>query len=278
MRLAHPAIFADRSNSCGQRIRLAPCVSSFIGDPIMRPNSAHTSVRRPAVAGLFYPADAAELRTSVSEHLRQAPSPRAETPKALIVPHAGYVYSGGVAGRRTHSSPVAHASAPDRAARSESSGLPARRSRAAGSRVRDASRPRRNRPRAGGRLLARGDVVQSDQPHALEHSLEVQLPFLQSMFRDFTVLPLVLGDAPADYVASLLADVWGDADTLVLASSDLSHYHRYEIAQQLDAATSAAILRLHANLTATRRAAPSPSMACCGWRPKGASHRRDRAL
>jgi AmmeMemoRadiSam system protein B len=99
------------------------------------------------------------------------------------------------------------------------------------------------------RLLKRGDVMQSDQPHALEHSLEVQLPFLQTLFEDFTLLPLVLGEAPADYVAALLSDVWGDEDTLVLASSDLSHYHRYDVAQQLDGATSAAILRMDANLT-----------------------------
>jgi MEMO1 family protein len=223
---------------------------AYIEDHIMRPNSAHTSVRRPAVAGLFYPADAAELRTSVSEHLRHAPAARAETPKALIVPHAGYVYSGGVAG-------CAYAQLAGRTRRPRRIVLigPSHRVYLHG-----AALPQANAFETPlglveidrdlvGRLLARGDVTQSDQPHALEHSLEVQLPFLQAMFQDFTVLPLVLGDAPADYVASLLADVWGDADTLVLASSDLSHYHRYEVAQQLDAATSAAILRLQANLS-----------------------------
>jgi AmmeMemoRadiSam system protein B len=98
-------------------------------------------------------------------------------------------------------------------------------------------------------LLARNDVLWSDEPHALEHSLEVQLPFLQTLFDEFTLLPIVLGEASPTYVASLLRDVWGGAETLVLASSDLSHYHAYDDAQRIDAATSAAILRYEANLS-----------------------------
>ena len=96
-------------------------------------------------------------------------------------------------------------------------------------------------------LLARQDVLLSDEPHALEHSLEVQLPFLQTLFDDFTLLPIVLGAASPVYVASLLSDVWGGPETLVLASSDLSHYHAYDDAQSIDAATSAAILRYDAH-------------------------------
>jgi AmmeMemoRadiSam system protein B len=216
----------------------------------MRPNSVHTSVRRPAVAGLFYPADPEELRTSVSEHLRQAPPPRPDAPKALIAPHAGYIYSGGVAG-------CAYAQLAGRARRPRRVVLlgPSHRVYLRGAAVPQADALETPLGRVEvdreltARLLARGDVVQSDQPHAMEHSLEVQLPFLQVVLRDFTVLPLVLGDASPDYVASLLADVWGDADTLVLASSDLSHYNRYEVAQQLDAATSGAILQLQTNLS-----------------------------
>jgi MEMO1 family protein len=97
-------------------------------------------------------------------------------------------------------------------------------------------------------LLQRGDVVESDTPHAQEHCLEVQLPFLQMLFDDFTLLPLVIGSATPEHVAAALAQAWGDASTLVLVSSDLSHYHTYEQARQIDAATSAAILRRDATL------------------------------
>jgi MEMO1 family protein len=216
----------------------------------MRPISVQTSVRRPAVAGLFYPADPAELRAAVSEHLRQAPPPRGEAPKALIVPHAGYIYSGRVAGCAY--AQVAHREQPPRrivligpSHRVYLRGAAAPQADAFETPLGVIEIDRALRAR----LLERQAVIQSDQPHALEHSLEVQLPFLQAMFRDFTLLPIVLGDAPADFVASLLAEVWDGEDTLVLASSDLSHYHRYETAQQIDAATSAAILRLQSNLS-----------------------------
>ena len=235
---------------CGARRLQFAYQWAYISSSMMRPISAQASVRRPAVAGFFYPADPAELRAVVSEHLRQAPAPRAARPKALIVPHAGYVYSGRVAG-------CAYAQLADRE-------RPPRRIVLIGPShrvyLRGAAVPQADAfetplgaieiDRAlRARLLEGGSVIQSDRPHALEHSLEVQLPFLQSIFRKFTLLPIVLGDAPADFTASLLAEVWDGEDTLVLASSDLSHYHRYETAQQIDAATSAAILRLQSNLS-----------------------------
>jgi MEMO1 family protein len=186
----------------------------------------------------------------VSEHLRQAPSSRAATPKALIVPHAGYIYSGGVAGCA-----YAQLAGGERRPRRIVLLGPSHRVYLRGAAVPHADAFETPLGAIGidrearARLLERGDVIQSDQPHVLEHSLEVQLPFLQTIFDDFALLPIVLGDAPADYVASLLAEVWGGEDTLVLASSDLSHYHPYETAQQIDAATSAAILRLQSNLS-----------------------------
>ena len=97
-------------------------------------------------------------------------------------------------------------------------------------------------------LLRAGDVVEADAPHAQEHSLEVQLPFLQLLFDDFTLLPLVLGSIAPEHVAAALAKVWGDAATLVLVSSDLSHYHTYTQARHIDASTSAAILRRETTL------------------------------
>jgi AmmeMemoRadiSam system protein B len=97
-------------------------------------------------------------------------------------------------------------------------------------------------------LLQSGAVVESDTPHAQEHCLEVQLPFLQLLFDDFTLLPVVLGAVAPEHVAAALAQVWGDAATLVLVSSDLSHYHPYTQARQIDAATIAAILRRETTL------------------------------
>jgi AmmeMemoRadiSam system protein B len=99
------------------------------------------------------------------------------------------------------------------------------------------------------RLLEQEHVVESDSPHASEHSLEVQLPFLQMMFDDFTLLPVALGSASPPAVAAALADVWGDEETLVLVSSDLSHYLPYDQARAVDAETSNAILCNDTTLT-----------------------------
>lgn len=216
---------------------------------MMRPISGETSVRPAVVAGLFYPADPGALRATVSEHLRQASRRElSAAPKALIVPHAGYIYSGQIAAHG-----YAHI-ATQRVRRVVLIG-PSHRVYVRGAAVSRADafatplgrvqidRELRNL------LLQRGDVLLADRPHAMEHCLEVQLPFLQVLLGEFTLLPLVLGDATPDYVASVLADVWGEVDTLVLASSDLSHYRRYEDAQRIDAATSAAIVRAEAELS-----------------------------
>jgi AmmeMemoRadiSam system protein B len=92
------------------------------------------------------------------------------------------------------------------------------------------------------RVRAQCNVAESDAPHAREHALEVQLPFLQETLGDFKLLPIVVGSAPAHYVSSILDQVWGGDETLVLASSDLSHYHPYARAQAIDAETSRCIL------------------------------------
>ncbi|MFL6821755.1 MAG: AmmeMemoRadiSam system protein B, partial [Xanthobacteraceae bacterium] len=86
-------------------------------------------------------------------------------------------------------------------------------------------------------------VVEADAPHAPEHSLEVELPFLQTLLPSFTVVPLVIGDARAQDVAVVLRRLWGGPETLIVVSSDLSHYHDYETARRLDTATAAAIER-----------------------------------
>ena len=84
-------------------------------------------------------------------------------------------------------------------------------------------------------------VIRADAPHAPEHALEVELPFLQTLLASFQVVPLVVGDATSHNVAHVLRRLWGGPETLIVVSSDLSHYHDYETARRLDAATAAAI-------------------------------------
>ncbi|HKU15360.1 MAG TPA: AmmeMemoRadiSam system protein B [Steroidobacteraceae bacterium] len=210
----------------------------------------NTSIRPPAVAGLFYPDDARELRDMVSEYLRQVPTNSAgASPKALIVPHAGYIYSGGIAAA-AYASVAARRNAirrvvligPSHRVYLRGMAVPAASTFATPLGRVEIDRELKSL------LLQRGDVVEADAPHAQEHSLEVQLPFLQLLFDEFTLLPLVLGTIAPEHVAAALAQAWGDAATLVLVSSDLSHYHAYEQARQIDAATSAAILRGAATL------------------------------
>src|SRR4029450_2813935 len=90
-------------------------------------------------------------------------------------------------------------------------------------------------------VLRHRDVAASDRPHALEHAIEVQLPFLQMILEDFTLLPLVAGEAMPGQVAAVLDEVWGGPETLVLATRALRHYHRHDVARMIDAATSKAI-------------------------------------
>jgi MEMO1 family protein len=216
----------------------------------MLPDRGNSSVRPPAVAGLFYPDDAHELRDAVSAYLAQHETQNAGAPpKALIVPHAGYIYSGGIAA-------AAYATVArlrDTIRRIVLIGpshrvyLRGMAAPAADSFATPLGKVAIDRALKSA-LLQRGDVVAADAPHAQEHCLEVQLPFLQMLFDEFTLLPLVLGSIAPEHVAAALAEVWGDAATLVLVSSDLSHYHSYAQAQQIDAATSAAILRRESTL------------------------------
>lgn len=210
----------------------------------MRPRSANTSVRPAAVAGLFYPEDPQELQAMVSDYLRHAPSPAGEAPRALIVPHAGYVYSGPIAAAAYASITSLRSTlrrivliGPSHRVYLRGMAVPSVDAFATPLGKVEIDREARER------LRRRADVIVSDAPHASEHCLEVQLPFLQLLFEDFCLLPIVLGSASPQQVAAALEDVCADEGTLVLASSDLSHYHSYETARQIDAATSAAILR-----------------------------------
>lgn len=224
---------------------------------IMASRVGNASVRQPAVAGLFYPGDPEELRGMVSALLANAssPSPGAPSPKALIAPHAGYIYSGGVAAsaynRLASQRDVLHRVVligPSHRVYFQGVALPSARAFATplGEVPIDTELTRA--------LLDRSDVLASDAPHAPEHSLEVHLPFLQQVLGDFTLLPLVVGDATASFVADVLGAVWGDEHTVVIASSDLSHYLPYEQAQAVDARTNAQILAMNTTL--------KPEQAC----------------
>lgn len=209
-----------------------------------------TKLRPPAVAGLFYPGDPPALRDMISAYLAQAPTVAGPLPKALIVPHAGYIYSGVIAAAAY--SQMAHQR---RQIRRVVLIGPSHRVYLHGMAVPTAEvfqTPLGMVPidrELKERVLDYEQVVESDTPHASEHSLEVQLPFLQMLFDQFTLLPIALGSASPPEVAAVLAEVWGQEETLVLVSSDLSHYLSYEEARAVDAETIDAIVRNDSTLT-----------------------------
>ncbi len=204
------------------------------------------NIRLPAVSGLFYPDDPDSLRRMVSGFLADAPADAGEPPKAIIVPHAGYVYSGPVAAsvyarlargrQRIHRVVLLGPSH-----RVPFYGLAVSGADAYRTPLGDIPIDRHSVERA----LELSQVVQLDAAHANEHSLEVQLPFLQLLLNDFELVPLVVGDASADEVAEVLERLWGGAESLIVISSDLSHYHDYATAQRMDRATSESIVSLH---------------------------------
>jgi len=208
------------------------------------------TIREAAVAGLFYPAKPMALRAEVDQLLRDADPRHGMTPKVLIVPHAGYVYSGAVAAeayrlleplrriiRRVVMLGPAHRHFLDGMA------LPAA----------DYFRtPLGAVPLDGVTMaeLARlPGVGISDLPHQDEHCLEVQLPFLQQILDDFDLVPLLVGHCDPDRVATVLDTAWGGGETLIVISSDLSHYLPYADARRTDRDTSKRILQKSATLS-----------------------------
>lgn len=217
-------------------------------------NFTSTIIRPMAVAGLFYPERQDELSRMVEDFLldSNAPEPRGDVvsaqrpPKALIVPHAGYIYSGQAAGAGFHAiRPWAK-----RYKRVVLWG-PAHRVAINGVAVPSCTEfatPLGRIPldvQTLAKLQTRKGVVVSDHAHAQEHSLEVQLPFLQKLLGTFSLVPLVVGNIQPEQVKEIMSGVWGEDDTLVVVSSDLSHYHDYASAQQLDQHTCHAIETLH---------------------------------
>lgn len=198
-------------------------------------------IRPAAVAGMFYPADAAELKRDIKHYLETSQHHEAP-PKAMIVPHAGYIYSGPIAA----SAYACLQPVRDIITRVVLLG-PAHRVPFVG--LASSSASGFETP-LGTVTLDQPTIQQlnrlpqvhvMDIAHAEEHSLEVHLPFLQTVLSDFKLIPLVVGDASAEDVAEVLELVWGGDETLIVISSDLSHYQSYQVAQQMDRATSNAI-------------------------------------
>jgi MEMO1 family protein len=206
----------------------------------MMARSSGVTTRPPAVAGVFYDADPHELRAEVSRLLASAGTHMGSGhPKAIIAPHAGYPYSGQVAATAfatlnqsasmikrvvligpAHYVPLRGIAAPlvdafetplgpvglDREVLAAVSELPS--------------------------------IAFSDEPHAPEHALEVELPFLQVLLPHFTAVPLLIGDTTPHAVAAVLSHLWGGPETVLVVSSDLSHFLEYETAQRRDTATA----------------------------------------
>ena len=211
---------------------------------------ALASIRPPAVAGQFYPRDERVLRTQLAEMLTTAvgfDSPG--MPKAIIVPHAGYIYSGPVAAsayallaplrdtirRVVMLGPTHRMAVPGFA-------LPAAQVFATPLGEVPLSRE------AWIALQARDDVIVDDRPHAFEHCLEVQLPFLQVVLERFEIVPVLVGNSSAEATASVIDSLWGGPETLILISSDLSHYLGYREAQASDRAAVERVLSLQPGL------------------------------
>lgn len=209
------------------------------------------SVRAPAVAGLFYPAEPSRLNASVHDFLAHATvdPASAPAPKAIIVPHAGYVYSAAIAAN-------AYRVIGEHRARYSRVVLigPAHRVPVDGIAIPACDRfefPGGEIPldtAALRELASRPGVQVSDAAHAAEHSLEVQLPFLAAVLGSFTLVPFVVGACTPSIVAAALRTVWGGAETLIVVSSDLSHYLPYAEAAAADRATTAAILQRSTSL------------------------------
>lgn len=198
-----------------------------------------TEERPPAVAGAFYPGDPEELRATVRALLAGAPAPTGPAPKALIAPHAGYPYSGRVAAR-AYARIRAGAPGIERVVlMGPSHFVPF-----PGIALPEADFLRIPTGRIPVDRTGCEDLPRMAGPHAREHSLETQLPFLRELLGEAAVVPLVVGRAGPEETGRVLERLWGGPETLVVISSDLSHFHDDEDARARDRRTAEAIERL----------------------------------
>jgi len=218
------------------------------------------TIRPAAVAGMFYPDNPIELKRTVTDLLAKArPVEAVRAPKALIVPHAGYIYSGPIAAS-------AYARLGDLRGRIRRVVLLGPTHRVY---VRGLALPEAERfatplgevmlDRDGMRQLNElPQVIRSAAAHQMEHSLEVQLPFLQQVLGDFQLLPLAVGEATANEVAEVLEAVWDGDETLIVISSDLSHFLPDALARKVDGGTVDAILALNSHLNHEQACGATP--------------------
>jgi AmmeMemoRadiSam system protein B len=219
---------------------------------------------------MFYPGDPGTLSATVDRLLAATPGAADTQPKALIVPHAGYVYSGATAAAAyTTLAPWAKdihrviLLGPTHRVAVEGIALPEAEAFATplGTIRLDAQ--------AIAAIADLPQIVFSDKVHAFEHSLEVHLPFLQRVLEQFTLVPLAVGDAAPEAVAEVLDLLWGGPETLIVVSSDLSHFLPYGTAQQVDSNTCRRILQFDTDI--------KPEQACGAFPINGlllAAHRR----
>ena len=207
---------------------------------------AGPAVRPPAVAGQFYPADPDELRSEVNGFIAAAKTASGQIPKAIIAPHAGYPYSGPIAGsayaclahgrnriKRVVLLGPSHFVGFDGLAASSATVF------------QSPLGPVSVDEEALTRIRALPQVTTLDAAHRDEHSLEVHLPFLQIALGDFRLVPLVVGDATPEQVGGVLNELWDGDETGIVISSDLSHFHDYAAAQRIDHATAGIIESLN---------------------------------
>ena len=193
------------------------------------------TVRMPAVAGMFYPADPDELRMQIEGFLAEVGKIEGPSPKAIIAPHAGTIYSGPIA-----ASAYARIQ-PDGIERVVLLG-PSHHVLLRG--LASSSADVWRTPLGDVPLEKTIELLVNDAAHESEHSLELQLPFLQTVLGKFNLVPLVVGDASKEEVADTLDALWGGPETLIVISSDLSHYMSYHEGRALDIAASKAIVDL----------------------------------
>ncbi len=219
------------------------------------------TTRSAAVAGMFYPADPVDLQEQVNQYLFEDVYPDTRVPKAIIVPHAGYIYSGSIAAAAYRSIQqyrhVIHKVillGPAHRVPIQGLALPG---------VDQFQTPLGDIKIDTKSALKLVDdfpqITFSDLAHAEEHSLEVQLPFLQSVLAGFQLIPFVVGDATEIEVANVIEHLWGGNECLIVISSDLSHFHNYEKAIGLDAQTAETIEAFKGN--------ELPEQSACGRIP-----------
>jgi MEMO1 family protein len=209
------------------------------------------SIRPSAIAGTFYPYSKQVLEGDVKAMLHQAPLPaRLDITKALIVPHAGYIYSGASAAIAYARLTAVRSTIRRVVLLGPAHRVPVRGLALPGVDGFETPLGQVELDQAGiDSIAGMKQVVVSVAAHEMEHSLEIQLPFLQTVLHEFKLIPLAVGDATPEEVAEVLNRLWGGPETLIVISSDLSHFLPYHVARTVDKLTVQNILDLHGPIT-----------------------------